>query len=461
MFYHADAGLFSKGERLFYLWLTLGLVLLVLLTSTLASARTWYIKADGTGDAPTILAGVDSAVVGDTVLVGPGTYASIVEVTTEAGTRKAGVHLYKNVCLIGDGAATTTIAGIGSDIGVFASDVEASALIRGFTVRTSGGNSGCGGLAAVVPVAGSPTGIWCERSAVRIENCRITRNDRGLYLFQSPATVSQCEFVDDDYAVVCESQSDADIVECTVHYCWLFVDCNGSSPRLIGNRFYDSCEGLVFDANSHPYLSGNQITAGPAMITQYDVAAVMLQSGGVLENNQFWQNSVGVWVHSSDTSTKVIRNNLFVLNALGVWASTSSHVLIENNTIDSGGDGIECMGDPETIVRNNIIVGGSVGIRCPSLPVISCNNVFGCTKAAYQLCPDQTGINGNISVEPQFCGIKFSGNYYLQSDSPCAPGNHPDGYECGLIGALPVNCGKVDVENKSWGMIKSLYKKDG
>jgi len=119
------------------------------------------------------------------------------------------------------------------------------------------------------------------------------------------------------------------------------------------------------------------------------------------------------------------------------------------------------MGDPETIVRNNIIVGGSVGIRCPSLPVISCNNVFGCTKAAYQLCPDQTGINGNISVEPQFCGIKFSGNYYLQSDSPCAPGNHPDGYDCGLIGALPVNCGKVDVEKKSWGTIKSLYKKDG
>ena len=62
---------------------------------------------------------------------------------------------------------------------------------------------------------------------------------------------------------------------------------------------------------------------------------------------------------------------------------------------------------------------------------------------------------------PQFCGIKFSGNYYLQSDSPCAPGNHPDGYDCGLIGALPVNCGKVDVEKKSWGTIKSLYKKDG
>jgi len=38
------------------------------------SARTWYIKADGTGDAPFIWSGIDSAVAGDTVLVGPGTY---------------------------------------------------------------------------------------------------------------------------------------------------------------------------------------------------------------------------------------------------------------------------------------------------------------------------------------------------------------------------------------------------
>ncbi len=38
------------------------------------SARTWYINVDGTGDAPSIGSGIDSATVGDTVLVGPGTY---------------------------------------------------------------------------------------------------------------------------------------------------------------------------------------------------------------------------------------------------------------------------------------------------------------------------------------------------------------------------------------------------
>jgi len=39
-----------------------------------AFGRTWYIKADGSGDAPTIQAGVDLAAAGDIVLVASGSY---------------------------------------------------------------------------------------------------------------------------------------------------------------------------------------------------------------------------------------------------------------------------------------------------------------------------------------------------------------------------------------------------
>ena len=62
------------------------------------------------------------------------------------------------------------------------------------------------------------------------------------------------------------------------------------------------------------------------------------------------------------------------------------------------------------------------------------------------------GIDGNISEDPLFCGWE-EGNYYLQSDSPCAPGG-----ECGLIGALPVGCEPSPIMESTWGGVKALYR---
>ena len=51
---------------------TLTVALLLVMIPVTCQSRTWYIKLDGTGDAPTIQAGVDSAQDGDDVLVAAG-----------------------------------------------------------------------------------------------------------------------------------------------------------------------------------------------------------------------------------------------------------------------------------------------------------------------------------------------------------------------------------------------------
>jgi hypothetical protein len=104
-----------------------------------ASARTWYILANGTGDAPTIKAGLDSASAGDTVLVATGTYYEY------------GIHLKSGVAIESEAADVrwAVIDGQGQGRVIIADGVDASGQIEYFTItggQASGsGSEGCGG----------------------------------------------------------------------------------------------------------------------------------------------------------------------------------------------------------------------------------------------------------------------------------------------------------------------------
>ena len=68
-----------------------------------------------------------------------------------------------------------------------------------------------------------------------------------------------------------------------------------------------------------------------------------------------------------------------------------------------------------------------------------CTNIFGNQyyNWGYWCVSNYEGINGNMSLDPLFCGetIDTFESLFLRSDSPCA-----DVPDCGLVGALPVNC---------------------
>ena len=63
---------------------------------------------------------------------------------------------------------------------------------------------------------------------------------------------------------------------------------------------------------------------------------------------------------------------------------------------------------------------------------------------------------GNFDLDPLFCNAA-GGNYTLQADSPCLPGQHPDNVDCGLIGAWGAGgCGSVFVDCNDNGIADSL-----
>ncbi len=167
------------------------------------------------------------------------------------------------------------------------------------------------------------------------------------------------------------------------------------------------------------------------------------------EISGFWIDGLGGSVPGAaavdvyDCEHLYVLGNVFTNNhqtAIMVHPGGFSLVEVDQNTFF--GNGVAVESHNYTTLVNNIIWDRAVGGfgRCND-----CLNIGDC--------------NGpNFSSDPQFCGIPGSGNLFLQSDSPCAPGS-PWGNACGLIGALPVGCGTVNAESRTWGAIKERYNK--
>jgi hypothetical protein len=95
-------------------------------------------------------------------------------------------------------------------------------------------------------------------------------------------------------------------------------------------------------------------------------------------------------------------------------------------------------------------------------PTISCSDIFGNEGGDWVgVIAGQLGQHGNFSACPSFCNWDIEPyDLHLCSASPCLPGNHPDGVNCGLIGALGqgCDCSPSGTEPTTWGALKAMYK---
>jgi hypothetical protein len=142
-----------------------------------------------------------------------------------------------------------------------------------------------------------------------------------------------------------------------------------------------------------------------------------------------------------------VLNNILVGNRVGVFMNWDSFMRFENNTCYGNIEyGIEATDASTVLMHYNIIWDRARGLDRSYVAF----NDFMDLSDAWPYGGD------NFSQDPEFCGAE-AGNFYLQSDSPCAPGNSP-WPSVGLIGALPVGCGTTGVDHKTWGHIKAMYR---
>ena len=401
-------------------------------------------------DYPTIALGLQHAWVGDTVLVRCGTY-------TEHGMYlTSGITLRSETgnpdCVVIDGDYSGSI--------LIALDAAKPVRVEGISLTRGGGLTESaadgGGIHLVNSTAfikscrfdsnysGSKGGgIYASGSGVQIEDCSFTAN-RGtgsldgygeggaIYALLSELEVIRGSFTDNLSDVNFGGSGGA-------------IHCNSASLSVFASRFEGN---WTYGTGGAIYFSG----ALSATITES--AFVNNGAGG------------GASITAGGTGTMDVSWCQFLRSPGSasfseISSSDESSLNISHSTLIGSASPIQAMmvrGGAEDALAHCVMVlaSGLAATDCAgTVPVFFCCDLYSPVGSAWVDCyADQLGVNGNISADPQFCGEAGSGNYYLQSDSPCAPANN----SCGeLIGALPVGCEAVATKASSISAIKSLY----
>lgn len=373
-----------------------------------AHARTWYITVDGTGDAPTIQAAIDSAGMDDTLLVGPGMYT-----WSNQGTGDE-----FGMIMIPRGAPALTIL---SEAGPEMTMLNGENLGRIFFYQGH--------------YPGDPGGLTID--GFTFTSGRATQADNlvgGAFTAHLSSPV---------------------IRNCVFSHNW----AQQGGAYWFGGQGSPQIIDCVFEANSGKY-------GGAIFIINTPYTALV--SNCVIKNNNVSDHGGAIFGYNAPVyvENSIITQNTASLKGGAVALqncppATISHCTLYKNHASEGG-GIGLVANTDLTVTHTIIAGSTLGgatwLHTNTSMTFSCSDLFGNNGGNWTgPIAGQNGVNGNFSAAPLFCDAANL-DLLLDRDSPCAPGNHPDGVACEGIGALPVGCGDVSVKKRSWGAVKSMYR---
>jgi hypothetical protein len=448
--------------------------LLFLTSASPAGARTWYVKPDSTGDVPTISVAVDSAAaLGDTVLLADGTFTGagnrMVDCLDKALviTSKSG-NPEETIIDCGVAPCLTTVAAF-----FFRSTEPGAQRLEAVTITR-----GCGG---VVCDDGSRAEIVdCIFRDNSCPACEVGAKGAGvLVMHGSSPTIIDCLFQDNDADGGGGLASfDSSPVLINVVFLENFgsggggMIVDGGSATLTGCSFMRN---LAWDPFGSRFGGGGLVCSGQTELVDC-----------MFEDNCCWDYPGGglYFLPNTPSDRLVMTGCTFAGNRLEepygggsamaagyMWSSDEGSVEITNCTFVGNTNAgyneaaaLSTIGDFDVVIENTIIAYTDSGpaiscIRGGTLTV-RCSDFFGNDGGDWTACvAGQLGVSGNISADPLFCDT-LSGDYRLETCSPCLPGNHPDGYDCGVpIGAFCSGCACGEAtEATTWGAIKAMYR---
>jgi parallel beta-helix repeat protein len=349
----------------------------------------------------TIQEAINISNAGDTILVAAGVYA------VEADSVHVAHFIHKmNVCMISEEGREETI--LDAENTIYHSPLRFigshSCLVKGFTLTNGHSN------------------VYVYNSSnIVITECTISNaEDHGIVTGDGTAVDIRLESNS-----ICNNRLNAFYSE--------FVEL---TAYIIGNDIYSNGKGVEIRPNdfNRVEISSNRIFGNLSDGIYFSHSPDSL----FITANQIYRNGgTGIYIagdHSPSILSNTITNNEYAGIQIEPWSNTtiSSH-----------------------IKQNIIALNAYAGVIAEEGSNLSfeCNDVWNNHFNYLGYLPDQTGINGNIALNPFFCGQK-NDDYSVARNSPVLV------TPCGVMGALQMpGCDEVSTKNTSWGKIKNMKRK--